>query len=221
MSNWGLSHKGLRIRSVDKVAVLYLCIRAFQLLQRKGERETDTGFCRVRASGATGSLVKPWLRQAALPSGEDSIINDASTRSHLGFPYSSGGLLHLILARVRCGLSLKWYASHTLRVMHYEWWEGDAHILIFWERRERQHRIRQNVNIHHAKARHSGCTKLWREMSRLFISDIFVTLSSYKLTWLRLCRPSDGVSLSPASFRIFPSSYLLSFHLSTTSLSPL
>lgn len=56
MSNWGLSHKGLRIRSVDQVAVLYLCIRAFQLLQRKGERETDTGFCRVRASGATGSL---------------------------------------------------------------------------------------------------------------------------------------------------------------------
>lgn len=55
--------KALGIRSVDKVAVLYLCIRAFQLLQRKGERETDTGFCRVRASGATGSLVKPWLRQ--------------------------------------------------------------------------------------------------------------------------------------------------------------
>lgn len=220
MSNWGLSHKGLRIRSVDKVAVLYLCIRAFQLLQRKGERETDTGFCRVRASGATGSLVKS--RQTGCTALWGRFNYKWCFHSEPSWiPYSSGGLLHLILARVRCGLSLKWYASHTLRVMHYEWWEGDAHILIFWERRERQHQIRQNVNIHHAKARHSGCTKLWREMSRLFISDIFVTLTSYKLTWLHLCRPSDGVSLSPASFRIFPSSYLLSFHLSTTSLSPL
>lgn len=36
MTNWVLSHKGLGIRSVSEVAVLYLCMRAFQLLQRGG-----------------------------------------------------------------------------------------------------------------------------------------------------------------------------------------
>lgn len=43
MSNWGLSHKGLGIRSVAEVAMLYLCMRAFQLLQKEGgETETDS-----------------------------------------------------------------------------------------------------------------------------------------------------------------------------------
>lgn len=44
MTNWGLSHKGLGIRSEAEVAVLYLCMRAFQLLQREGgERPRQTG----------------------------------------------------------------------------------------------------------------------------------------------------------------------------------
>lgn len=110
VTNWGLSHKGLGIRSEAKVAVLYLCMRAFQLLQReRGQRQIQPG--RERVLGSPWSLGKG--RQAALSSGEDSIINDASTRSHLGIPYSLGDLLHLILSRVWCGLPLKWYASHT------------------------------------------------------------------------------------------------------------
>lgn len=52
MSNWGLSHKGLGIRSVAEVAVLYLCTRAFQLLQRDRLRQRSTGLS-----------VNPWQRQ--------------------------------------------------------------------------------------------------------------------------------------------------------------
>lgn len=102
MTSWGLSHEGLGIRSVAEFAVLYLCMRAIET----GERETD--WERVRRRGVLGSpqsLGKG--RQAALSSGEDSIINDASTRSHLGIPYSLGDLLHLILSRAWCGLPLK------------------------------------------------------------------------------------------------------------------
>lgn len=71
------------------------------------ERETDWKTVRRRRAvlGSPQSLGKG--RQAALSSGEDSIINDASTRSHLGIPYSLGDLLHLILSRVWCGLPLK------------------------------------------------------------------------------------------------------------------
>lgn len=76
--------------------------------ERQG-RETETDWERVRRRkgvlGSPRSLGKG--RQAALSSGEDSIINDASTRSHLGIPYSLGDLLHLILSRVWCGLPLK------------------------------------------------------------------------------------------------------------------
>lgn len=57
-------------------------------------------------------------RQVALSSREDSIINDASTRSHLGIPYSSGDLLHLILSRVWFGLALKRDASHASCIMN-------------------------------------------------------------------------------------------------------
>lgn len=57
-------------------------------------------------------------RQVALSSWEDSIINDASTRSHLGIPYSLGDLLHLILSRVWCGLPLKPDASHASCIMN-------------------------------------------------------------------------------------------------------
>lgn len=77
------------------------------IAERKG-RETETDWERVRRRGVLGSprsLGKG--RQAALSSGEDSIINDASTRSHLGIPYSLGDLLHLIPSRVWCGLPLK------------------------------------------------------------------------------------------------------------------
>lgn len=52
VSNWGLSHKGLGIRSVAEVAVLYLCTRAFQLLQRDRLRQRSTGLS-----------VNPWQRQ--------------------------------------------------------------------------------------------------------------------------------------------------------------
>lgn len=106
MTNWGLSHKGLWVRSVSEVAVLYLCLWPLQLLQREGEDRDRLGESEEeRGSGLSVSLGKG--RQAALSSGEDSIINDASTRSHLGIPYSLGDLLHLILSRVWCGLPLK------------------------------------------------------------------------------------------------------------------
>lgn len=103
MTSWGLSHEGLGIRSVTEFALLYLCMRAIE----KRERETDWKTVRRRRAvlGSPQSLGKG--RQAALSSGEDSIINDASTRSHLGIPYSLGDLLHLILSRVWCGLPLK------------------------------------------------------------------------------------------------------------------
>lgn len=77
------------------------------IAERRG-RETETDWERVRKRGVLGSLRSLGKgRQAALSSGEDSIINDASTRSHLGIPYSLGDLLHLILSRVWCGLPVK------------------------------------------------------------------------------------------------------------------
>ena len=105
MTNRVLSHNGLGIRSVSEVAVLYLCARAFLLLQSDGDRLGE----RVRRGEEFWALPRSLGkgRQAAASSGEDSIINDASTRTHLGIPYSLGDLLHLILGRVRCGLPLK------------------------------------------------------------------------------------------------------------------
>lgn len=90
------------------------------------ERESETDWSRERKRGVLGSprsLGKG--RQAALSSRGDSIINDASTQSHLGIPYSLGDLLHLILSRVWCGLPLKWYASHI--VYHALWMMGRRH----------------------------------------------------------------------------------------------
>lgn len=105
MTSWGLSHEGLGIRSVAEFAASYLCMKATERGRQRQRRETESGRERRGVLGSPQSLGKG--RQAALSSGEDSIINDASTRSHLGIRSSLGDLLHLILSRVRCGLPLK------------------------------------------------------------------------------------------------------------------
>lgn len=101
VTSWGLSHEGLGIRSVAEFAVSYLCMKATERGRQRQRGRRRVGE-RRGVLGSPQSLGKG--RQAALSSGEDSIINDASTRSHLGIRYSLGDLLHLILSRVRCGL---------------------------------------------------------------------------------------------------------------------
>lgn len=120
VTSWVLSHKSLGERSVSESSVSYLRMRSF--VERQ-ERERERGRRRLgergeeeRSLGSPQSFGKS--RQVALSSWEDSIINDASTRSHLGIPYSLGDLLHLILSRVWCGLPLKRDALHASCIMN-------------------------------------------------------------------------------------------------------
>ncbi len=63
MTNWVLSHKGLGIRSVAEVAVLYLCMRAFQLLQREGGDRDRDRLGESEKERSSGLSVMPWQRQ--------------------------------------------------------------------------------------------------------------------------------------------------------------
>lgn len=118
VTSWVLSHKSLGERSVSESSVSYLRMRSFVERQERerGRRRLGERGEEERSLGSPQSFGKS--RQVALSSWEDSIINDASTRSHLGIPYSLGDLLHLILSRVWCGLPLKRDALHASCIMN-------------------------------------------------------------------------------------------------------